>query len=85
MSNEILDWTNIETEIDDLNEVVTVPSECTDTSNSELHQAPLNARQKLEIYWERKRLEENLYDVLSNTRRMDTGLRNDSAGTSTLN
>ncbi len=81
MSNEILEWANIEAV--DLDEIVADTSECTDTSASESHLAPLKARQKLEMYWERKRLEENLYDVLSDTGQIGTNLRNDPVGANT--
>lgn len=83
MSHEILDWADTEIEINDLDEAVTYSNECTDTSMNQSHRTPLKARQKLEIYWERKRLEENLYDVLSDTRRTYTSLRNDTLGENT--
>lgn len=35
---------------------------------------PLMARQKLELYWERKRLERNLYDVFNDDNHIQTRL-----------
>ena len=43
-----------------------------DTNIVESDKKPLKARQKLEIYRERKRLEKNLYDVFTDIEHSDT-------------
>jgi hypothetical protein len=73
MNCELLDWTDWELDIDNSSDVIE------EVDPSSTHTAPLLARQKLEIYWERKRLEENLYDVLGNTKSMSSITRRNNA------
>ena len=59
MNYNTLEWFDELHDVDDQDEIET------DTSANESSREPLKARQRIEIYWERKLLERNLHDVLA--------------------
>ena len=59
MNYDTSEWLDDLYDIEDQDEIET------DTNVSESSREPLKARQRIEIYWERKLLERNLYDVLA--------------------
>ena len=62
MNDDTFEWAIEADDFENLDDIDT------DVGASEAVRRPLKARQKLEIYWERKRLEENLYDVFADDR-----------------
>ena len=59
MNHNTLEWLDETYDMDDQDDIET------DTNVSEPSREPLKVRQRIEIYWERKLLEKNIYDVLA--------------------